>query len=178
MIHLITCTSKPLRLMAKIVFLLCITAGTGLADNTVKLQVAAKSDHDDPKDTTVPTEVQKRWLEISANAFHLEKPSAVRLEWTLFGDSLDADKVVKQDSGETVFDMKQGAVVDTRTKQVTFTFSRRHSVPEGSGKRHRYKVVEATGVRYHGWSVRAYIDGKIAGETYSSPNLKKHLNNP
>ena len=45
----------------------------------------------------------------------------------------------------------------------------------GSGKRARAKVIEATGVRYHAWAVRAFIDGVLAGEAYSLPAIKKLL---
>jgi hypothetical protein len=151
---------------------LLTTTGAALADNSIKLQVAAKSEHNDPKGNN-PQEVQNRWLEISATAFHLEKPAAVRLEWAFFGDNLDSDKVIKHGSGTENVELAQSKKADVKTKPVNFTFTPRHSVRTGSGKRARSKVIEATGVRYHAWGVRAFVDGKLAGEAYSSPSIQK-----
>ena len=160
------------RITAHIVCILLTTTGAALADNVIKLQVAAKSEHNDPKGKD-PQEVQSRWLEISATAFHLEKPAAVRLEWAFFGDNLDSDKVVKHGSGTENVELAQSKKADVKTKSVNFTFTPRHSVRTGSGKRARVKVIEATGVRYHAWGVRAFVDGKLAGEAYSSPSIQK-----
>lgn len=160
------------RISAHIVCILLTTTGAALADNSIKLQVAPKSEHNDPKGNN-PQEVQNRWLEISATAFHLEKPAAVRLEWAFFGDNLDTDKVVKHGSGTETVELAQSKQAVAKTKPVNFTFTPRHSVRTGSGKRARSKVIEATGVRYHAWGVRAFVDGKLAGEAYSSPSIKK-----
>ena len=160
------------RITAHIVCILLTTTGAALADNVIKLQVAAKSEHNDPKGKD-PQEVQSRWLEISATAFHLEKPAAVRLEWAFFGDNLDTVKVVKHGSGTETVELAQSKKADAKTKPVNFTYTPRHSVRTGSGKRARSKTVEATGVRYHAWGVRAFVDGKLAGEAYSSPSIQK-----
>ena len=160
------------RITAHIVCILLTTTGAALADNVIKLQVAAKSEHNDPEGKD-PQEVQSRWLEISATAFHLEKPAAVRLEWAFFGDNLDSDKVIKHGSGTENVELAQSKKADVKTKPVNFTYTPRHSVRTGSGKRARSKVIEATGVRYHAWGVRAFVDGKLAGEAYSSPSIQK-----
>ncbi|MBE2281958.1 MAG: hypothetical protein IAE77_00705 [Prosthecobacter sp.] len=160
------------RITTHIICILLATTGAALADNSIKLQVAPKSEHNDPKGNN-PQEVQNRWLEISATAFHLEKPAAVRLEWAFFGDNLDTDKVVKHGSGTETVELAQSKQAVAKTKPVNFTFTPRHSVRTGSGKRARSKVIEATGVRYHAWGVRAFVDGKLAGEAYSSPSIQK-----
>ena len=159
------------RITAHIVCILLTTTGAALADNSIKLQVAAKSEHNDPKGNN-PQEVQSRWLEISATAFHLEKPAAVRLEWAFFGDNLDSDKVIKHGSGTENVELAQSKKADVKTKSVNFTYTPRHSVSTGSGRRTRAKVIEATGVRYHAWGVRAFVDGKLAGEAYSTNDIK------
>ncbi len=164
--------TRTRRAFTRMMSVLLITAGSALADNVIKLQVAAKSEHNDPKGNN-PQEVQSRWLEISATAFHLEKPAAVRLEWAFFGDNLDTDKVIKHGSGAETVELAQGKKADAKTKPVNFTYTPRHSVRTGSGKRARSKVVEATGVRYHAWGVRAFVDGKLAGEAYSTPSIQK-----
>jgi len=160
------------RVSAQIICLLLTTTGSALADNNIKLQVAAKSEHNDPKGNN-PQEVQSRWLEISVTAFHLEKPAAVRLEWAFFGDNLDSNKVVKHGGGTETVELVQSKEADAKTKPVNFTFTPRHSVRTGSGKRPLSKVIEATGVRYHAWGVRAFVDRKLAGEAYSVPSIKK-----
>lgn len=160
------------RISAHIACVLLTTTGVALADNSIKLQVSAKSEHNDPKGNN-PQEVQSRWLEISATAFHLEKPATVRLEWAFFGDNLNSNKVIKHGSGTENVELAQSKMADVKTKSVNFTYTPRHSERTGRGKRARSKVVEATGVRYHAWGVRAFVDGKLAGETYSSPSIQK-----
>ncbi len=164
------------RIITKIVSLLLITAGTSLADNSIKLEVAAKSQHDDPKGNN-PQEVQKRWLEISATVFHLEKPAAVKVEWAFYGDNLDSGQIVKHAGGSDIVNLNQGKSAVINSKPVSFAFTPRHSVRTGKGKRSRSRTVEATGTRYHGWGVRAYVDGKLAGEAYSLPSIKKLIEN-
>ncbi len=97
----------------------------------------------------------------------------MRLEWAFFGDNLDSDKVVKHGRGTETVEMEQSKKGDAKTKLVIFTYTPRHSVRTGNGKRARSKVVEATGVRYHAWGVRAVVDGKLAGEAYSTPSIQK-----
>ena len=140
------------RFTTHIICILLTTTGAALADNSIKLQVAAKSEHNDPKGNN-PQEVQARWLEISATAFHLEKPAAVKLEWAFFGDNLDTDKVIKHGSGTETVELAQSKIANAKTKPVNFTFTPRHTVRTGSGKRARSKTIEATGVRYHAWGV-------------------------
>jgi hypothetical protein len=156
---------------AHFVFILLTTATAALADNSVRLQVAVKGEHNDPKGSV--QEVHQRWLEVSATAFHLEKPERVRIEWTLFGDDLAAKKIVRQASGIGTMELAQSQVATIKTKPTTFTYTPRHSVKTGSSSRARFKTVEATGARYHGWAVRAFIGDQLAGEAYSIGSIKK-----
>ncbi len=144
-----------------------------VADNSISLQVAAKSEHNDPKGSV--QEVQQRWMEISARAFHLEQPGKVRIEWAFYGDDLSADKVAQHGSGTETIELAQGKTMEVKTKAVTFDFTPRHSVKSGSGRRAKFKTVEAAGNRYHGWGVRAYVGDKLAGESYSSPDIKRRM---
>lgn len=161
---------------AHFVFILLTTATATLADNSVRLQVAVKGEHNDPKGSV--QEVHQRWLEISATAFHLEKPEKVRIEWTLYGDDLTAKKVVKQASGTNAAELAQSGIATIKTKPTTFTYTPRHSVRTGSGRRARFKTVEATGIRYHGWAVRAFIGDQLAGEAYSIESIRKLVDGP
>ena len=121
--------------------------------------------------------MQKRWLEISTTVFHLEKPAAVKVEWALYGDNLDSGELVKQGIDSEIVSLKQGQRAKIKSRPVSFTFTPRHSVRTGKGKRSRSRTVEATGTRYHGWGVRAFVDGKLAGEAYSLPSIKKLIEN-
>ncbi len=159
------------RISVRIICILLTTTGVALADNSIKLQVAVKGEHNDPKDSV--QEVHQRWLEVTATAFHLIKPEKVRIEWTLFGDDLTAKKVVKQAFGTNAVELVQGGVATIKTKPTTFTYTPRHSIRTGSGRRARFKTVEATGVRFHGWAVRAFIGDQLAGEAYSIESIKK-----
>ncbi|OYW70463.1 MAG: hypothetical protein B7Z37_30655 [Verrucomicrobia bacterium 12-59-8] len=163
--------ARSQRSPAHFVFILLTTATAALADNSVRLRVAVKGEHNDPRGSV--QEVHRRWLEVSATAFHLERPEKVRIEWTLFGDDLTAKKVVKQASGVDTVELAQGQVATSKTKPATFTYTPRHSVRTGSGRRARFKTVEATGIRYHGWAVRAFIGDQLAGEAYSIESIKK-----
>jgi hypothetical protein len=159
------------RIAAHFIVILLTSAGSALADNSVKLQIAPKSHFSDPKNSH--EEVQDRWLEITAMAFHLEKPSQVRLEWIFYGDDLVARKVVKHAEGSGTIELIQGKTASLKTKPARYNFTPRHTVKTGSGKRSRAKTVEATGIRYHAWAVRAFIDGVLVGEAYSLPAIKK-----
>lgn len=163
--------------MAKIIGLLLITAGTGMADNTIKMDVVARSKRLEPKrDPAI--DVQERWLEIAVTAFHLEKASQVKLEWVFFSENLDSNikSLVKQQEGAETIDLAQGKKANVTTKSVIFKFSPRHSVSTGKGLRAKSKIVEPSGLRYHGWGIRAYVDGELAGEVYSSAEIQKTMN--
>ena len=159
--------------------LLALTCGaanlstTAFADDYIKLQVAVKSDNDNAK--AGQQETHRKWLEVSATAFHLPQPSQVRIEWTFFGDDLKADKVVKNGQGSESTQLEQSTRAVIKTKPVAFTYTPRHSEKTGSGKRAKYKTIEATGTRYHGWAVRAFVGDRLAGEEYSAAALKKLL---
>jgi|GEM_PF-2197659 len=163
----IRCRCSP----AHFVFILLTTATATLADNSVKLRVAVKGEHSDPRGSV--QEVHQRWMEVSATAFHLERPEKIRIEWTLFGDDLAAKKIVKHASGVDTVELAQSQAATIKTKPATFTYTPRHSVKTGSGRRARFKTVEATGIRYHGWAVRAFIGDQLAGEAYSIESIKK-----
>lgn len=166
--------SPARRLRAQVAFLLIITASaTCLADNSIKLQVALKGEHNDAEKSV--EEVNLRWLEISATAFRLDKPSKIRLEWSFWGDNLDTKKVFKHAEGTEFLELAQSKQSLIKTKNTTFKYTPRHSVKTGSGRRAVYKRVEATGIRYHGWAVRAFIDDKLVGEAYSMPALQKEF---
>lgn len=172
----IKCSSliRVRRLCAKVAVFFVIAWGVlAFADNSVKLQVTLKGEHKDPAKSVA--EVNQRWLEIAATAFHLEKPAEVRLEWSLYGDNLDSDNVVKHGEGTESVMLEQSKKADVKTKAVTFNFTPRHSERSGSGRRARFKTVEATGTRYHGWGVRAFVDGKLAGEAYSTPDIQRRM---
>jgi hypothetical protein len=149
---------------------------TAWADNAITLQVAVKTE--DQKTSKEHQEVRQRWMEISARAFHLEKSGAVKIEWSFFGDNLDSGKIVPQGNGTETIELAQGKQIDVKTKPVTFTYTPRYTERTGSGKRARSKTIEATGIRYHGWGVRAFVDGKLSGEAYSSASIKKLLSPP
>lgn len=161
-------------LRAKIAFFLIVTtSATCLADNSIKLQVVLKGEHDDPAKSV--EEVNRRWLEISATAFRLDKPGKIRLEWSFWGDNLDLKKVVRQAEGTEFIELAQSKQSMVKTKEAVFKFTPRHSVKSGSGRRAVFKRVEATGIRYHGWAVRAFMEEKLVGEAYSMPALKKEF---
>lgn len=80
---------------------------------------------------------------------------------------------MKQAFGTNAVELVQGGVATIKTKPTTFTYTPRHSIRTGSGRRARFKTVEATGVRFHGWAVRAFIGDQLAGEAYSIESIKK-----
>lgn len=172
-------TSSKRSFMAKIVCFLLITAGSGMADNSVKMEVTVKNKHLEPGGNN-KTEVQERWLEISATALHLEKPTSVRLEWNLYGVNLElkTKSLVKKGEGIEVVDMKQSQRTKLVTQPALFMFTRKQTVATGTGIRSKVKVIEASGLRYHGWGVRAFVGGSLVGEAYSSTEIQKLMSPP
>ncbi len=165
--------------MAKIVCFLLISSGTGMADNSVKMDVAVKTKHLEPGSRS-PTELQERWLEIAATAFHLEVPASVRVEWSLYGVNVEvkAKTLIKTGEGTEVVELKQGQKSNFVTRPITFIYTPRQNVSIGSGSRSKVKIIEATGLRYHGWAVRAFVDGTLAGEAYSSTEIRRFISPP
>jgi hypothetical protein len=163
--------------MVSFVATLLFSLMSTFASNSILLSVDMKGSHKQHsgKDTA---EEHIRWLEISASSMSLIQPAQVTLEWHFFADDLKADEVVEHVKGSEVIEMQPGKVVEIKTKETVFSYVRQHAERVSGGRRASYKRVEATGTRYHGWGVRALMDGKVIAEAFSSRDIAKLVESP
>jgi hypothetical protein len=141
--------------------------------HSVRVSATLKSDHDDPKGSI--TEVVKKHLEIEVSGSNAVQGD-VKITYTFFADDLAVRKVVVVKSDDIKTTLVAGKRTPLKSPVVTFSFTPEHSVKSGSGKRARYNRVNATGKRYHGWSVQVYSGDRLVGEAYSLPALKTLMN--
>jgi hypothetical protein len=164
--------SRILALASALLFM-----GYAHASNGILLDVDMKGCHK-PHTGKDSAEEHRRWLEISAAAMSLTTPTQVTLEWHFFADDLSAKEVIEHAKGSEIIEMQPGKNTDITTKETVFSYTREHSERASSGRRVSYKRVEATGTRFHGWGVRALIDGKVVAEAFSSRDIAKHMEEP
>ena len=163
--------------MVSFVVTLALSLASSFASNSILLSVDMKGSHK-PHSGKDSAEEHLRWLEISASSMSLTQPAQVTLEWYFFADDLKARKVVEHVKGSEVVEMQPGKAMEIKTKEVAFSYVREHAERVSSGRRASYKRVEATGTRYHGWGVRALMDGKVIAEAFSSRDIAKLVESP
>jgi len=142
------------------------------AGTWVPLQVDMKGTHEAHSGTSAE-EKHHRWLEIKVTGTGLKDSAQLRLEWTFFADDLDADEIIKQADGIEMIDLLPGKSGGIKTKEVIFDYTRQHSERIRGGSRPVFKKIDATGHRYHGWVVRAFIGDEKVGEASSSRDIAK-----
>ncbi|MCF7787814.1 MAG: hypothetical protein K9N47_16915 [Prosthecobacter sp.] len=161
----------------KLISLLLITAGSypALIAQTVghvSVTATVKTEHNDPKGSIA--EVVKKHLEIELRG-SATLQGEVKVTCTFFADDLAGDKIVALKANDLKAGLEAGKSTRIISPDVTFNFTPQHSEKSGSGKRAKYKRVEATGSRYHGWAIRVFRGDEIVGEAYSIPSIKKLL---
>lgn len=163
------------RLPSNFIFILLTTVSSALPAQTVgHVTVAAtvKTEHNDPKGSIA--EVVKKHLEIELRG-SATLQGEVKVTCTFFADDLAADKIVALKANDLKAGLEAGKSTRIISPAVTFNFTPQHSEKSGSGKRARYKRIEATGNRYHGWAIRVFRGDELVGEAYSIPSIKKLL---
>lgn len=174
-----TATAKPHRrrhrLPAHFVFILLTAASPVLpaqTANLVSVTATVKTEHNDPKGSIA--EVVKKHLEIELRG-SAKLQGEVKVTCTFFADDLAGDKIVALKANDLKAGLEAGKSTRIASPDVTFNFTPQHSEKSGSGKRTRYKRIEATGNRYHGWAIRVFRGDQLVGEAYSIPSIKKLL---
>lgn len=145
-----------------------------LAGTWVPMQVDMKGSHEAHSGSSAE-EKHHRWLEIKLSGTGIKENTQLRLEWTFFADDLDADKIVKQADGSETIELLPGKSGAMKTKEVIFDYTRQHSERIRGGRRPVFKKIDATGHRYHGWIVRAFVGNEKVSEASSSRDVAKHL---
>lgn len=163
--------------MVSMVAALAFSCVSVFASNSILLSVDMKGSHK-PHSGKDSAEEHTRWLEISASSMSLTQPAQVTLEWHFFADDLKAHMVVEHVKGSEVIEMQPGKALEIKTKETAFSYVREHAERVSSGRRASYKRIEATGTRYHGWAVRALMDGKVVAECFSSRDIAKLVETP
>ena len=141
--------------------------------NSVRVSAILKTEHDDPKGSIA--EVVKKHLEIEVSGSSSVQ-GEVKVTCTFFADDLTTKKLTTMKSDNIKATLVAGMRTSLKSPVVTFSFTPEHSVKSGSGRRAKYKRVDATGKRYHGWAVQVYGGDSLVGEAYSLPALKTLMN--
>jgi hypothetical protein len=165
--------TKPYHIYACLIRVLAavfLAIGYATASTSIVLSVDLKSNHGTHSSKSAPDE-NHRWLEISASAMGLESPTQITLEWTFFADDLGGGKAKPHAKGSETVQLTRGEVVEVKTKDTVFSYVREHAEKVSGGRRVTYKKVAATGSRFHGWAVRAFIGTELVGEAYSSRDI-------
>lgn len=138
----------------------------------IRVTAIMKTEHADPKGSI--DEVVRKNLEIElrgSNALQGE----VKVTCTFFADDLGTDKLVALKSNSLTAVLEAGKSTRITSPVVTFNFTPQHSVKSGSGRRAKFKNVEAVGSRYHGWGIQVFRGDELVGEAFSLPSIKKLL---
>lgn len=146
-------------------------AASSYAGTWVSLRADMKGSHA-PHSGASSKESHRRWLEIELSGLGLKENAQIRLEWVLYADDLDADKVVEQAKGTEIVELAAGKTATVKTKETVFEYVRQHSERQGSGRKARFKLLKASGHRYHGWAVRAFSADTLVGEAFSDGSLR------
>jgi len=160
--------------MAVVTATLITFAFSAHADNSLLLDVNLKGKHT-PHSGSSNAEVHHRWLEITVTPLRLSQPTSVDVEWTLFADDLASDQVVTFGQKIQALQMLPGQPVTMQSADTVFSYVREHGERVSGSRKAKYKKVEATGKQFHGWAVRAFIDGKAVAESYSHPSLARQF---
>ncbi|MEZ5387453.1 MAG: hypothetical protein R3F13_18230 [Prosthecobacter sp.] len=153
-----------------------LLSGSGFAGNWVQLNAVVKGSHEAHSGSS-SKESHQRWLEVGLSGIGLKQDADVRLEWVFYADDLAEHKLVEQAKGVESVTLSPGKAATVKTKEVSFEYERQHSERQGSGRRARFKLVEGSGQRYHGWAVKALIGDEVVGEAVSSRDISS-INNP
>jgi hypothetical protein len=168
-------TNSIVRSVAFNCLLLCVTwltqVGTSYAGTWVQVRADLKGSHTAHSGAS-SKESHQRWLEIELSGLGLKQNAQIKLEWVLYADDLDEDKIVEQAKGTETVEMVAGKTATVKTKETVFEYIRQHSERQGSGRRAQFKLIKASGHRYHGWAIRAFSADALVGEAFSSGSLR------
>ena len=138
----------------------------------VRISAKVKSEHGDHKSSNA--EILKKHLEIELTGSSALQ-GEVKVISTFFADDLGADRVVPLKTKEIKAEVGKSRSTRITSSVVTFSYTRKHSERSGTGRRARFKSVEATGKRYHGWGVQVFSGNELVGEAFSSREIQKLL---
>lgn len=144
------------------------------ANNSVLLNVNLGGKHT-PHSGSSNSEVHHRWLDITVTPLRLSQPTSVDVEWTFFADDLASGEVVIFGQKTQNLQVLPGQPVTMKSADTVFSYVREHGERVSGSRKVRYKKVEASGKQFHGWAVRAFIEGKVISESYSHPSLARHI---
>lgn len=144
--------------------------------SNVSVQVKAKT-NDEKKDipgSTDSTTIDKHTLQITLRGRTIDSEKRVA-KWYVFGRNLKTKEVSVLGSGEVKVSFPANGTQTFESKEVTSTFTPDHVVGSGSGKRKKYKKVDAEGVKIIGYGAQVKDGDKIVGEFFSAPSLKESI---
>jgi len=130
----------------------------------------------DTKDGKTPEKTETKALAIQVRNGSAAAQENLTLKWTLFASRLQkgANDTVVQKEGSSSLSLAAGSQTSLETPGVAYTWTPQHSERIGSGRRARFKRIEESGHRYHGYRIQVFdSEGRLLGQTASTPALLK-----
>ncbi|MBE2287682.1 MAG: hypothetical protein IAE77_29765 [Prosthecobacter sp.] len=142
----------------------------------VQVHVESERGSKDSHDAKSPDESRARWLIVRVSNPTPTKLEGLTLQWTLYADDLKRghDEIIPEKSGSETFSVDpSGHYTDVTTAKVSFEWTPQHSVRISGGRRPKYKRVDESGHRYHGYTVQILQGGEVIGQATNDPKLLK-----
>ncbi len=149
-------------------------SGHLLADG-VMLQVKVM-DENGSIDHKTQERTRSHWLVVRITNSSGTKLEGLTLRWKLYAANLQrgADEIIVEKAGDVKFSVDaSGQFTDLTTQKVPFTYAPMHSEKSGTSRRARFKKVDESGVRYHGYLVQVLNGETVIGQSVSNQALLK-----
>lgn len=144
----------------------------------VEVSITTDTDHKNLAKTSTDQVTQNKALNIALTG-KPKSPETRVIKWTAYGRNMKSNNVSAVESGEIKLDLVNGRQT-AESKRFSTTYTPEHSVVSNSRSRSRgsrstprAKKVEASGVKFAGYSVQVLDGGKVVGEASDPSNIGK-----
>ena len=148
----------------------------------VEVRMTSESDRKDLKNTTANTVTQHKALTILLSG-KPKTPETRVIKWTAYGRDVKDRDVRPIESGEIKLDLTAHGQQTAESKRISTTFTPEHSESSKSGSgsgsgsssrgSSRSKKVEASGVKFAGYSVQVLDGATVVGEAADPQGIGK-----
>jgi hypothetical protein len=138
----------------------------------IEVQVKSSQDRKDIKGTSTDTVTQNKTLNISVIG-KAKNPETRIGKWMVYGRDLKTHAITMLGSDEFKLDIPIKGEQKVESKNITTTSTPEHTEVSGTGKRMKYKKIEAEGTKYLGFGVQITDGEKLVSEYFDPKFLKK-----
>lgn len=144
----------------------------------VEVEIVSDNSHKDLGKTSVDQVTQNKSLTIKLTG-KTKSPEARVAKWTAYGRNVKNNNIQPLETGEFKLDLSDSGKQSVDTRRFSSTYTPEHSVVSttrgrSSGRSSaRAKKVEASGVKFAGYSVQVLDGGKVVGERADPESIGK-----